>query len=133
MVNHEAKFDDRQCKSSLLQFGNILERTIFGNQAIFAVVFSQDISEQVRRRSRRGTGEGKNGDLRFFGRQSEIGKNSFSSVEIDRLSINLSIPNGPGINQEQAFTNYTKSVDEALRGLLEAQDAQFPLTISTNK
>jgi hypothetical protein len=51
----------------------------------------------------------------------------------NQTPFNLNMPNGRGINKQQAFTNYTKSLDEALRELVESQDAQFPLTIPTNK
>ena len=58
--------------------------------------------------------------------------NNINSVEIDVLNVNLNIPNGPGFKEQQPFTNYTKSVNAALRTLIEAQDEQFPLTTKTN-
>ena len=51
--------------------------------------------------------------------------------EIDRVFINLAIPGQPSIERQEYLTNYTKVVDEALRTLIEEQDAQFPLTVTS--
>ena len=58
--------------------------------------------------------------------------NNSAFPEIGAVSIKLNIPNGQGIDEIQSVTNYTKSVDAALRTLIEAQDQQSPLTIRNN-
>jgi hypothetical protein len=51
-----------------------------------------------------------------------------------KFSIKLNVPNGfnidesPSLDESPSAESYTTEIDKALRGLIEAQDQQFPLT-----